>query len=154
MTAMHSRPHTYHRRADPEAQLRDAIVARLNLEPGVWVRVNHVGDRSSKRGAVQRGLGKGTADIVGHVSVVVDGHAGAVIVPKRIARAFYLEVKAPLETGARKRRAEQEHQDEWARERRQREGAFVARIQPQRVGQEGIDMALAAVRRCREGMYE
>lgn len=127
-----------------ETAFRRAVVDALNALPGVWVTVNE--SRHSRFGRA-KGLGKGSPDIVGHVARAVRHPFNA---PSEwgSARFFALEVKRP--GGAGENAAHRAEQDAWATKHRAM-GAFVVKVAPALTVQEGIDMALAAVDRCRRG---
>lgn len=118
------------KREPTETEIVSAVRAKLNALPGVNFARNNVGGYYNASGRfVEHGLGEGSADLIGSVTVVVGKR------PITIARAVGLEFKKPGKVNT-------ELQDAWAMQRRSI-GWHVETVT-------NLEEALAAVERARE----
>lgn len=110
---------------NPETGLMSAIEETLNLMPGVWVHRNQI----DQRGRMMRGMGIGSADLIGICTVWPYGTM------KGIGRFFAIEVKT--EAGF-----QSDGQATWQK-KVEAKGGFYAVVR-------SVAEAMAAVKRCRE----
>ena len=109
---------------NPETGLMSAIEETLNLMPGVWVHRNQI----DQRGRMMRGMGTGSADLIGICIVRPEG------VVQGIGRFFAIEVKT-------KAGFQSDGQARW-QEKVEAKGGFYALVR-------SVAEAMEAVKRCR-----